>query len=262
MRSTLPILARSLLVLLFLGLPVLPRPAQAETTLCAVITVPTTITTQGIYCLNQDFNLNLASGAAIEIQANNVILDLNGHLLGNLAAGPATEAVGINAVDRNNLTIKNGTVRGFLVGIGLNSNTSGDTSRGNVVEDMRAERNTYRGINLEGSGAGRGNLIRNNQVVATGGTPLPGATNVVGILVGAFEARVLNNDVIDTIPATNGAPANGIYFYGFDNLAMNNRITVADFGIRNVFGTAKCFDNLTSGVGTPFLGCTLVGVND
>lgn len=259
MRPALRVLTRSLLVFLLLGLAVLPRLAQAETTVCNVITtVPTVITAQGIYCLNQDFNTPITSGAAIDIQANNVVLDMNAHLLGNLAAGPGTSAIGVNAFDRKNITIKNGTIRGFLYGIVINGSTC-DASQGHVIEGIRAERSTYRGINFEG--VGRGSIIRNNQVVATGGTTLTGLTNVIGIVAGGCEHRVLNNDVIDTF-ATGGAPGNGIYFYGTDNLAVNNRITTADFGIRNVEGTAKCFDNLTSGVGTPFSGCTLVGVND
>src|SRR5438105_8951942 len=78
-------------------------PAESETTVCTAITaVPTIITAQGIYCFNQDFNTPITSGAAIDIQANNVILDLNGHLLGNLAAGAGTTAVGISSSDRKN----------------------------------------------------------------------------------------------------------------------------------------------------------------
>src|SRR5262249_35868406 len=91
----------------------LSKVAWAETVACTAITPPATITAEGIYCLIQDFTLNMASGNAIDIQANNVELDLNSHKLGNLAAGPGTTARGIHALDRKNITIKNGSIRGF-----------------------------------------------------------------------------------------------------------------------------------------------------
>src|SRR5262245_29101354 len=93
-----------ILVTVALGLAV---PARAETTRCTVIaTLPATLTVQGIYCLISDFDLNLASGSAITINTNNVTIDLNGHKIGNMAAGPGTQARGISAVQRQNVTIK------------------------------------------------------------------------------------------------------------------------------------------------------------
>src|SRR5262245_13223909 len=53
--------------------------AQAETTLCTPITsLPATITVQGIYCLTSDFSVNMATGSAVTIDTNNVVIDLNG----------------------------------------------------------------------------------------------------------------------------------------------------------------------------------------
>src|SRR5215831_2499821 len=113
----------------------------AETTVCtAITTVPFTITVQGIYCLTQDIETNLADGNAIEIATSNVELDLNGYKLGNLSAGPGTTATGIHALDRKNITVKNGTVRGFVEGIRLEDVSSG-VSQGHIVEDIRAELN-------------------------------------------------------------------------------------------------------------------------
>src|SRR6266446_3169384 len=114
MHPRLRVFTRSLGLLLVLGLAGVPRPAQAETINCTPITsVPTTITVQGIYCFTQHLNTAITTGNAIDIQTNNVVLDLNGWKLGGLAAGPDTGATGIRANDRQNITIKNGTVRGF-----------------------------------------------------------------------------------------------------------------------------------------------------
>jgi hypothetical protein len=108
-------LAASLLVMLALALGA--APAQAETVNCtAITTVPFVITTQGIYCFIGDVVTAITSGNAIDIQTNNVVVDLNGWKLGGLAAGLGATALGINALDRQNITIMNGTIRGFFRG--------------------------------------------------------------------------------------------------------------------------------------------------
>src|SRR6185436_5060329 len=112
--------------------------ARAETTLCTPInSLPTSITTQGIYCLNSDFALNLGAGAAISIETNNVVIDLNGHKIGNLAAGTGTFANGIYGFQRQNVTIRNGTLRGFRYGIVLLDDPPFTTSQGHLIEDVR-----------------------------------------------------------------------------------------------------------------------------
>ena len=248
-------------VVLGLALTLGAVPAQAETTACSPIdSLPATITVQGIYCFTQHLSTSMTSGNAIEIDTNNVILDLNGWKLGGLAAGAGTNAIGIHAFNRQNITIKNGTVRGFLIGIRLEG--SGSASQGHVVEDIRADQNTFIGI----EGAGDGILIRNNQVVATGGTTCCGTNIVAYGVVAQFGtgSRVLNNDVIDVQKQGSGT-AWGIFLGGVSGgLAVNNRITNADVGIdfSNGGSTGKYRDNLTTNVGTPFSGGTAVGTNN
>src|SRR2546430_14558639 len=245
-------------VVLGLALMLAAPPAQAETTNCIPITeVPTVITVQGIYCFTQHWNTSITTGNAIEIQTNNVILDLNGFKLGGLAAGPGTGTRGIYALDRQNITIKNGTVRGFYRGILLHD-SGGDASQGHVVEDIRADQNTFIGIQVNG----RSSLIRNNQVVATGGTTFFGGNAYAyGIAIDRTGPRVLNNVVIATQKQGPGT-AYGIIFSsnGSGGLAVNNRITNADVGIEYLGGTTagKFRDNLTTGVptATRFVGGT------
>jgi hypothetical protein len=224
----------------------LTAPAQAETVHCTAITVlPAVITVQGIYCFTADLTTAMTSGFAIDIQTNNVVLDLNGFKLGGLAAGPGTVAIGIRATNRQNITIKNGTIRGFWYGIYLDD---AGASQGHVVEDIRADQNTAVGIAVGGAGT----IIRNNQVVATGGTTTGGASaSAFGIAVIGTGPRVLNNDVIKTVKQGSGA-ACGIQIQATGSLVVNNRITVADQGIDFTSGTGKYRDNLTFGVGTPF----------
>ncbi|PYM96554.1 MAG: hypothetical protein DME04_01555 [Candidatus Rokuibacteriota bacterium] len=244
-----------LIVVLVLGLALTLSTVstRAETTNCVPITVvPVAITVQGIYCFTQHLGTGITTGAAIEIQTNNVILDLNGFKLGGLAAGPGTQAIGISADNRQNITIKNGTVRGFYEGIRLND--SSGASLGHVVENIRADQNTHAGIEVNG----RGNLIRNNQVVATGGSTF--TLQALGILVSGTGTRVLNNDVIDTY-SSDPSQAEGIYLIASNALVVNNRITNASVGIHFV-GSGKYRDNLTTGVSTPFMGGTNASNNN
>ncbi len=81
-----------------------PARAQDETcqfaiTQSAPITSGILITQQGVWCLMTDVTTeaSFTSGNAITIATNNVILNLNGHKVGGLAAGPTTGATGIYA---------------------------------------------------------------------------------------------------------------------------------------------------------------------
>jgi hypothetical protein len=112
-------------------------PARAKTTQCeAIKSLPVTINRKGVYCLTEDFETNLNSGAAIKITANNVTIDLNGYKIENHAAG--TTASGIYAFRKKNITIRNGTIRGFYVGIWLK-----DSSTGHRIENIRTDGNTW-----------------------------------------------------------------------------------------------------------------------
>ena len=193
--------------------------AQAETTNCTVITyLPYTISTPGIYCLNANLETDMTTGNAITINVNNVVIDLNSRKLGGGSAGAGTLATGIYAYQRKNITIKNGTVRGFYRGIRLHDESPFTTSQGHVVEDVRADMNTYIGI----LAYGRGNIVRNNQVVDTGGSTH--SANPKGIYAVGPGARVINNDVYETLAQTGGT-AYGIHVnVGDASVVVDNRV--------------------------------------
>src|SRR5262245_44875205 len=96
--------------------------AGAETTQCTDVASlagapPYKITAQGVYCLNADIAFSAVSGAAITIDSNNVVLDLNSHKIGGGGAGDGTTAVGVLVNNHGNVIVKNGLVRGFHSGI-------------------------------------------------------------------------------------------------------------------------------------------------
>ncbi len=257
--------------------------AAAETTVCTEITsLPYTISTQGVYCLNGNLETNLASGNAITITVNNVVIDLNGHKIGNLAAGQTTLAQGVYAYQRQNITIRNGTIRGFLAGILLDDDSPYTTSQGHIIEDIRADLNTNTGIGVKG----RGNIIRNNIVVSTGRTDL---TNSYAYGIQAYGPgnRVINNDVYETKERGTGA-AHGIYGFScggavIDNnrignaafgagtslgislaladdvLLTNNKITKMQYGISFSSSTGAYMNSLVYGATTAFTGGTAAG---
>ncbi len=233
-----------------------PR-ATAETVNCTPIAaVPTVISTPGSYCFTKALTTSVTTGFAIDIQANNVVIDMNGFRLAGLGAGIGTGTIGIHADNRQNITVRNGTIRGFFGGLVLEDDGN---SLGHLVEDVRADQNTYIGLTV----AGTGNIVRNCQVVATGGTTqtLPDP-HIPGIVVFGDGNRVLNNDVISVFP-TQGAPAVGIGIVnGTGNVVVNNRISTADVGVLFDSATGKYRDNMTTGVTTAYDGGTDAGNNN
>ena len=198
-------------------------PATAETTLCTVIaTLPATISTPGVYCLESDFTYNSVSVSAITIAANNVTLDLNAHRIGNLAAGTADSNFGVYAINQQNITVKNGTLRGFATAILLTDSASPPAiSQGHVVQDIRADQNRLVGIQVVGNGC----IVRNNQVVATGGSTLAANESSIGISVSGSGNRVLDNDVTGTVSSGTGS-AFGIQSIAAEGLVVaSNRVS-------------------------------------
>ena len=262
-------------------------PAQAETTNCtAITTLPFIINAQGVYCFTSKLSTNITSGSAIIINTNNVTIDLNGFKLGGLAAGDGTEATGIYAFQRKNITIRNGIVRGFDSGIWLGDASPYTTSQGHLIEDILADQNTLTGITVRG----RGNTIRRNQVVDTGGSTIFNFIN--GIEIFGPGNDVLNNRIATTTASSTGE-ASGIFLADADGsvvqdnrvgetmdagegsygilirssdfvTARNNTITTADFGLfYDGDSTGKYMGNLTDDIATTaFTGGTAVGTNN
>lgn len=65
--------------------------------------------------LNEDLDCSSDEIATLRINTSNVILDLNGHTITNTSSNPLKNGIEVWGV--NNVTIKNGTLDGFLFGI-------------------------------------------------------------------------------------------------------------------------------------------------
>lgn len=188
-----------------------------------ITTVPTTITSQGTWCLKADVATNVTSGAAITVANNNVTIDCNDFKVGGLSAGPATMTVGIQSQNRINTTVRNCNVRGFLAGILIDGNGSG-----HLVENNRLDGNTFGGIVVQGDGA----QVRGNRVFDTGWGSLPAHAAAIGVTGGSVDVQ---DNVVYNVQATvgDGGDAYGVLVQGlsFGRISGNNvRYLVPDTG--------------------------------
>jgi hypothetical protein len=252
-----------------------------------IITLPTTITAQGNYCLVKNLSTNQTTGAAVTINTDFASIDLKGFKIGGGGAGLGTLANGVYALNRKNITVKNGNIRGFLKGIFLEDNTGTQytASQGHLVHGLLVDQNTKAGIHV----MGRGNMVRQNQVVATTGTTTQGANaDVFGILTEGPSTRVLRNDVTDAFGVGSGfgyqvrvhhafggvvennrigtsnpvSSTIGLHILStLDLLAVSNRFTGLAAGINYDGSTGPYRGNIASGVALPYSGGTNAGNN-
>ena len=254
---------------------------------CTPITsLPSMITAPGVYCLTSDLATNVTSGNAIEITTDNVVINLNGHTIDGQTAGLGTTTYGIYAYQRQNITIRHGTVRGFLHGIYLKDDSPYTTSQGHIIEDIRADQNTRGGLSVQG----RGNVIRNNVVVDTGGSTLlvgfawgiiatgPGASvvsnniretiqqegqNAYGVQISGGHGSVVADNIIGNANMITGTSC-GIYVKTSSNVTVKgNIISNMNEGVHyESDGSGPYLNNVVSGSTTPYTGGTPTGLTN
>jgi hypothetical protein len=254
--------------------------ARAETTDCTEIpSVPHNITAPGVYCLKKSLELPLQQGVAITILANDVVVDFNGHVLENFP-GAAGIGWGIYALNVRHVTLRNGAIRGFSIGVNLEDRSG--NSMGHLVERLVLDGNTLAGLSVDG----RNSVVRNNRVMRTGaaghtygifarGAGIQVTGNVVtelveaagGVAVGitAYEARggVVERNVVSNF-AFGPAQSVGIEVTHAGNVAVvGNRIANMRTGILIPKGNTSVYmDNTVGGAATPFSGGTAAGATN
>lgn len=213
-----------------------PAPCPPPQSACTPIsTVPFTITEPGVYCLTQSQTLTTATPVAILIQADNVVLDLQGH---TVDGGNVTNR-GISVLDRQNVTIRNGTIRLITYwGIDVVG------GHGHLVEGLRLEFMPYTGILV----AAASTIVRHNHIIEAG----------------AYAIQVTGNPGIQVLENTIHDAGVGVYLTSVDQaLVIGNRLSYGRYGVWFVgSGSAgKYRDNLTVGIQTPYTGGTDAGNN-
>ncbi len=255
---------------LALGLLLTATLALAETVNCTAITsVPFTISAAGIYCLTKDLDYTTGSAAAaIQIDESHVVLDLNGWTL----KGESTYGVAAGP-DVRHVTVKNGTIRGFLTGVYLGNAYDSDSGRtsGAVVESLHVlgpSRDTPSAP--QGILVGRGAIVRRNVVTDLTFTQEKQAYSVIGIHAG-HGTRVIENDIMRIRAVGSSAVwANAVGIY-LENgaIAVENRISdvsspASAFGISCLPSTpmSRIRGNIVMSAATSYTGCKDLGNND
>lgn len=241
--------------------------------------LPATITAQGTWCLRKHLSTSISAGAAITIAVNNATLDCNDFKIGGLGAGPATEASGVKAQDRVNVTVRHCNIRGFNYGVFLDGAAGG----GHLVEDNHVSNNRTRGIWLWGDGS----VIRRNLVDDTGGDSRGFAAGIQA----HFDVDVLDNTVSGVLPGPdvngNGDAygiyvldnssgsisgnrvrglmsvgdywAYGIYAHAFGRVTMFQNHVIGDGSLTSLglrcSGEGRAMGNVVNGFGTPISSC-------
>jgi hypothetical protein len=245
-----------LLLPIVLGLVLAVSPSRAEIVNCTPITtVPATISTAGVYCLTQNLTVpNVDQTSGITITANDVLLDLNGRTL-SLSTDPCGTAVclvdGIR-VSGHRTTVRNGTIRGFFIGI--HSGDPAAPNGRNIFEGLRVAQSDQTGIEISSVG----DIVRDNVITNVGSR-----TGNSGITVSRAQVRIINNDVE---AVGDGLDGTGIRLFVAGSMAINNRVTRVTGGLFGIQCDAggKIRDNVVTNVsgGSPYdPNCNDIGNN-
>jgi Right handed beta helix region len=211
--------------------------AYAQPTCTPITTVPYTITEPGTYCLTGD--LPVTSDAflnAIEIASDSVTIDLQGHTLDGGTLGPGNQVNGIYSLNRGNITVHNGTIRGFYHGILLDTSDPA-ASHDLLVENTVVDGSKYRGMRIDGNHTiVRDNLIRDTGYNTTGLHP----DGLVTCGEGGTDSVVYNNTVLNVV----GDSPDGMELYCFNASAIGNRVINSDKGGLEMRPGTFCKDNI------------------
>ena len=217
---------------------------HAQTT---INSLPYTITAPGTYVLGTSLTYGGSSGSAIQINASNVTVDLNGHYINN-AAGPTTQTSGILATNRANVTIQNGIIVGFSYGIVLNGTT---LNINGLIQNVRLIFSLVGGILLSES---RNAVVRNCQISETGYSESGAVNNPAGI--GIVDNESMGGNLISNNNISHSTDW-GIALGGND-LADNNFIYGAQIGIASGFSPGELKNNTVIGAPTTYSGGLLL----
>src|SRR5258708_2479798 len=104
----------------------------------AISSLPYTIDAAGVYVLNQSLRYPFGTGNAITVKATNVTINLNGYGISNTSDQTKTNATCIDANNIENLTVENGEIFGFWIGIHLAGPSSGlSFNAGHILQGLR-----------------------------------------------------------------------------------------------------------------------------
>ena len=212
--------SRQLLAAIFVLLAAAPASTFAETNDCTVIsTVPATLSSSGVYCINDDLVLAGSTGTAVTITADSVTLDLNGHALRSKASAN-TATTGVAVSGHKYFTIIDGTIAGFGNAIDVESPAGGPRSLGGLIADIKVQRSVALAIGLDCDGC----VVRNNLVTETIVPASISGFSALGISVNGTGDQISGNRVFNTHSVPTGAEAFAIYVLASNSTVSQNYV--------------------------------------
>jgi parallel beta-helix repeat protein len=226
------------------------KSSNAETNFCSVISaLPATITQPGVYCLEQDQSISAGVNpiVAITVQASDVVIDCNSHLISGTRATDANMATlnlsGIVLYSSARSTVRNCRISGFIVGIKA---TRVDNTFPNS-RDIAIENNRVEGCGFPISMLAEGyNTITGNQTSGCLGNGMQAFVNKGVALV--------RDNYISSIGNTAGSVGNA----GFFGAGTTDSIMEMD---NNVFAEVKAPTGATSYAAVNFQGVGAIHFN-
>jgi hypothetical protein len=220
-----------------------PRPAAAaegyDSCTGYVDTLPATLTTAGTWCLRANLATALATGNAVTIASNNVVLDCNQFAIDGTGGGSGTATVGVLALNRTAVVVRNCALHGFYRGVSLVGNNS--EVRGNRIVNAR-----FHGVFVAGDDL----LVQDNAVLGTGGSTT--IFSAIGIYVSGRVDTLGNLVAATTATAGSNGNATGIYYGAVSSGSIRDN---------RVFEVAGAGAGLTAGIRTDSAGRVLISRN-
>jgi hypothetical protein len=210
--------------------------------------VPYVISAPGEYCLFRSVRMT-AAGNAITINSSNVTVNLQGYSIFTAASENGQYSVGIYSMGRNNITLRNGRLRGFTKAVEMQSDLLAGANY--LVEGLIVRSSGQMGLDIRG-----GNSTIQDNVVSNTAARFAPSQFAIAIGNSAFggTATIRNNRVDNTSgsglvpPDFDGNPAigaEGIVVDGAPSATIeNNTITDTTAGKDRALGLVySCFPN-------------------
>jgi parallel beta-helix repeat protein len=160
---------------------VIPVPVRGKSVGTEIESLPYTVTSPGFYYITKNLN---STGAGITVNANDVTIDLMGYSITGAGILGGT-SYGIYTIGRQNIEVRNGTIRLFYIGIYGNNSTDAKVESHRYI-NVRAMYNAKWGIKLYGLG----HLVKGCIASHNG----DGSNDSGGIRVG--EGSLVNGNIV------------------------------------------------------------------
>jgi hypothetical protein len=199
-----------------------------------ISSLPYVISQSGAYCVVSNLSINLPDGIAITIGASDVDLDLQGHMIKNVATDTSGYSYGIKVVSLSSstnatpqitgLTIHNGALALFSTAISATNIQSSANLLKLTIDQMTAIYSKREGIVVQGTDL----TVTNNKINAVTGSDYAIGIKVMGDNSVSSRAVVQGNSVKQiyatgvTQDGTVAAVAIGMYVVGSPDILIQN----------------------------------------